>query len=930
MASPDVEHEVRLAVVMYGGSSLAIYMNGVAHELLEFVRATSEPGKADDALSGTARVYRKLARMLDDTPRSGDEPEDDEGTKALTVRFVVDIISGTSAGGINAAMLAKALIRNADLDPLKKLWVEDGALEKLINDRAGGDADSRHQGPVKSLFDSDFMYRELHHAMGALNASRGGPLVDELSLAVTGTDLGGRPIELRLEDCIAREYAHRHVFNFDYLAGDRDEFTEAYDPLLAFAARTTSSLPAAFEPTLVQHARKLAGDRGADADWGLLFRDVPDWQRDAYEQEHAFADGGYLDNKPFGHAIDRLSHAEGGVRVTRELFYLEPIPKQIDPKAKPEVPNALENSLDVVSLARYETIRADLKRIDERNVLVRRLRTLHAGVIEDAFRKDDRTWEDLPPCPDVDALIAGYGVAYGGYHRLRVSAVTADLANDVADGLDLPVDSALRTAMNLVVRAWRRTHYHRDDEQTSLRETAFLADYDLRFHRRRAVFMLDKINQLLEFEPQVVAELRNLPDQERYPRIHAMVDAANSGDRDDVPDEWKAIRPRLREAKHAAQSAANVLVHGEDRDDPLQAELEAIRPQLQGVGGLGTALLLLLRGHDDAERAEKASAFLARHGPLVEGLMKALAQRCQARAEKANDTFKAMAGAEFNDPLGSELKQLLEFYWQEFVLFDMVQFPVLHDTGFGEELSPVGVHRISATDPGFYGRAFTQKSRLRGGRYGSFGAFLDRGWRLHDIRWGRLDGADRLIGSLLGDDRALERDALIAEAHLAILREELPNETATLDAELPDNRNGIPATKEAVDRARRVLMGRIGAHEKHLALDRELVMTDLSRLARVGARLLGTIAAESAQPAASSAQAPADSAQPPAEPGSAVLHYLRSLLRFAYRMTSVAFALASVVLQAIAVWPRRSSRIGDTPGSLAASPPASTRGPADG
>jgi len=38
----DPEIEVRFAVVMYGGSSLAIYMNGVVRELLRLVRSPVE------------------------------------------------------------------------------------------------------------------------------------------------------------------------------------------------------------------------------------------------------------------------------------------------------------------------------------------------------------------------------------------------------------------------------------------------------------------------------------------------------------------------------------------------------------------------------------------------------------------------------------------------------------------------------------------------------------------------------------------------------------------------------------------------------------------------------------------------------------------------------------------------------------------------
>src|SRR2546421_8648060 len=74
------EREVRFAVVMYGGVSLAIYINGVAQELLNMVRATAPAPvgsanqssllldeKDDDTkaeLSGTAAVYRKLGQYL--------------------------------------------------------------------------------------------------------------------------------------------------------------------------------------------------------------------------------------------------------------------------------------------------------------------------------------------------------------------------------------------------------------------------------------------------------------------------------------------------------------------------------------------------------------------------------------------------------------------------------------------------------------------------------------------------------------------------------------------------------------------------------------------------------------------------------------------------------------------------------------------------
>ena len=40
----NITNEVRYAVVMYGGVSLCIYINGVAQELLEMAKATAPEG----------------------------------------------------------------------------------------------------------------------------------------------------------------------------------------------------------------------------------------------------------------------------------------------------------------------------------------------------------------------------------------------------------------------------------------------------------------------------------------------------------------------------------------------------------------------------------------------------------------------------------------------------------------------------------------------------------------------------------------------------------------------------------------------------------------------------------------------------------------------------------------------------------------------
>ena len=50
-SKPEIDYtrEVRFAVVMYGGVSLAIYINGIAQELLRWVRSTAE--QSDDKIA---------------------------------------------------------------------------------------------------------------------------------------------------------------------------------------------------------------------------------------------------------------------------------------------------------------------------------------------------------------------------------------------------------------------------------------------------------------------------------------------------------------------------------------------------------------------------------------------------------------------------------------------------------------------------------------------------------------------------------------------------------------------------------------------------------------------------------------------------------------------------------------------------------------
>src|SRR3954452_9952164 len=123
---PDTQ-ELRLALVCYGGVSLAIWMHGVTKELFTLVRASEAYTADQDAHpfpeGSSERVYWQLLKER-------------ERADGLRKRVVIDIVAGTSAGGINGIVLAKALARGLDQEPVTRVWLEAGDLKQLMRSGA--------------------------------------------------------------------------------------------------------------------------------------------------------------------------------------------------------------------------------------------------------------------------------------------------------------------------------------------------------------------------------------------------------------------------------------------------------------------------------------------------------------------------------------------------------------------------------------------------------------------------------------------------------------------------------------------------------------------------------------------------------------------------------------------------------------------------
>lgn len=538
--------EVRFAVVMYGGSSLAIYMNGVTQELLHLVRATapSQPLSAGPTMvepldpgAGTERVYRKLGQLLSydaPPPLEAPAPEDD-----VTTRFVVDIISGSSAGGINGVFLAKALANDQGIEQLKRLWVDEGDFAKLLNDGRVHDTEGLPvRKPPESLMSGYRMYRKLLDAfdgMDEVTPAAESRLVEELDLAVTTTDLRGLPLPIKLYDSVIMERRYRNVFNLKYrttgaTGREQNDFRDA-NPGLAFAARCTSSFPLVFEPMVLDDIDPvLAGRPGgrydpAEVGAGVADRwdDVyfPDYSRAGDPYRHrSFGDGGDIDNKPFSYAIDNLSVRRSTVPVNRKLLYVEPDPGRYQPEpAVVARVDPITSGVKAASLPRAETIREDLDRVREHNAAARRVLEI-TETVEEAIRLGTPRYPTGPHTQEhtsdwLDergAAARARGLPYVVYQRLKVQQSVERVAQLLSRAAGFHDESDHSVAVRFLVQVWVDAHYadpFADDVPGAPAETEndFLLSFDLDFRLRRINFVERRADELLCDSPRARALL---------------------------------------------------------------------------------------------------------------------------------------------------------------------------------------------------------------------------------------------------------------------------------------------------------------------------------------------------------------------------------------------------------------------------------------
>lgn len=740
--------ELRLAVVIYGGASLAVYMHGVTKELLKLVRASKVLHEADarrpadggygdgsdDRAFDTEAVYFDMLREINGRDH---------------FRVVIDVIAGASAGAINGVMLAKALVDDARLDAQTEGWMAGADVEKLAAQETrpwhkwylypflralswwlprdiGTDAETR--GKLTRLvrsawfrppFSGERLCNHFFDALEALAATRrsGSSLLppgQRLDVYASLTDLLGYPRTIRLHDgLVAREQAHAAVCQLSHVATDAgiaaSDFADGNEAALVWAARASSSYAGAFPPFHHGEMQRVLDGRGmtwpGEQDFlrnSLRVGDGSPAHHHFDPGDRYFVDGGIVNNKPFRAALQALNHRAADRRVKRCITFIEPDPNvAVDQAQGPSLGYLSTIRAALSSIPRNQPILDDLGEVvaqDARVQVNRRIIDANRGDIERMVAELRAVHARQPLTAELVSYLraamahqaeVSMGLAYHVYVQRRIWRLVDALVQSWSELAGEPAEPSLRRAMEQSLAGWWQ--YEDAESATSAEQSA------ARLEHRQEAF-------LQRFD--VTFRIRRLQFLIRRLNQH-------EGDRD-LSEAALAALDGFKQCAYGFMERCYRLRRSEDIDEDLVARL---------VAACGRVPL-----PDDEAFA------------LLEGLAESLS--LQTLDRELDEAF-----FEFHQRLDSEaLREGVLGDYMGFPVYDVLLLAPGSLEGGPDPLTPVRVERISPEDAPSLAARF---SGLRCREFMGFLGFFNRAYREHDYLWGRLNAAERVVDLLV-------------------------------------------------------------------------------------------------------------------------------------------------------------------------------------
>ncbi|WAT18362.1 patatin-like protein [Aurantiacibacter sp. MUD11] len=758
------QKELRIALVCYGGVSLAVYMHGVTKEIWKLARASRAFHDPDEQRpTGVEYVYHSMLERV--------EAEHD-----LRLRMLPDIITGASAGGINAVFLAQAIHSGRSLEPLTELWLETADVERLVAPEArpwsplaraymrpivwyltrgpgntveetvAVESQREVRRKISNLvrgrwfeppFSGPGFSQLIHDALQAMSAGPAeAPLLPPrhpLDLMVTATDFRGRNETLRLHSpAQVEEPEHRMPIGFRAQTPAVGGHDLAQLCELTLAARATASFPGAFPPVRLSEIDELCnGDWPGRAEF--LRRIMPTHVKQGTTEHVALVDGSVLVNAPFEGAIAALTSRPAQREVDRRFVYIDPSPRRQRPEAGDEIKPvgffaAIAGSLSAIP--REQPIRDNLDVLERQTREAEKLRKMVAALRPEVEAAVDKLFGrtlflDRPNVKRLanwrsraqQAAAERSGYAFHSYAQAKLTGIIdrlAELARTASNSPDRPMAHviAARLRREIEMRGMASLAGGKGGGASD-EAIVFFRDHDLAYRIRRLRLIARRLSRDWEIDPA-------------------------------IPDDG------LQDARDAIYKVLALYFAKED------------------IEGLGEDF------GDIAARAMEAP------GEFLD----ALADR---RRLRETDEAAEVLLAEALDAMPKELRRRVLLAYLGFPYYDVATLPLLRNEGL-TEYDPVKVDRISPEDASAIRDGGTAAT-LRGTEFFNFGAFFSRAYRENDYLWGRFHGAERMIDLICSTvPGSIDHASLLAcqrDAFLAICDEEL--ERGTCDRKLVES-----------------------------------------------------------------------------------------------------------------------------------------------
>lgn len=780
------EKELRLALVCFGGVSLAIYIHGVSKEILKLARASKAIHADPDPEHPSREEYIYPNKNVTDIPDTELVYFDILKSFApeLDVRVIVDTIAGASAGGMNSIFLGRAIAHDLNFDHLRHHWLIEADVDLLKGEKKNASRwDKIITKPIISIltkkflgssnlgrkvkeklpallniwdlkppFDGKHLLKLVYSglkAMGEINRHSLLPRGHKLELFVTLTDFYGYKRTILINDPpTISEMEHRHNLKFSYFKKPIDtnktkiesDFDDDGLPSLSFAARATSCFPGAFTPAQLRETdhflkeRNISWTKKAD----FIKNNFKEYNRAGVNPElTSFLDGSILNNKPFDKAISAIHDRPAFREVNRRVIYIDPNPERLKLKpngAPPAMLNTLKGAMSDIPM--NEPMHDDLLEIHDHNQKVITIKAVVDSVKPSVQKlvytvspkniKKNTTTKQLTQWRELASAraVTEAGYSYEAYARLKIRSTVANLTKKIADLCEFPPSGKSRRKIFSIIQCW----VLKDVVNSSLLYGEGEKSSKTGLFDWTTSFI--KKSETLGNIPYWAGFIIDFDVDYQKRRIQFLIQELNEqySRNPDHIDELDSCKMSLYQILENVKHADNLLTLSNDH-------ISAIKKIVSGMIDFPfTDDLKCSKNHAhlDENKAE-ITQLLEILGPVM-GLSKIRHNTDKLIAEQLNTAW--------ND----DFKQTLITSYLGFAFWDVITFSIMGAKSIGE-FNEILVNRISPNDD-LSLKSDPLEMPLKGTAMRSFGAFFSREDRENDYLWGRLNGAERLIDLL--------------------------------------------------------------------------------------------------------------------------------------------------------------------------------------